>query len=254
MSKPVVLIFGAGANVGLSIASKFKQEGYKVAAVSRTIKDDLKKVADKTIASSLSPEEVQKDFGEVEKELGPPNVIVYNAYSLSVADGADPLSLPPSDFFKDLNGNTSSAYAAAASAATAFAKVPSSLPKVFIYTGNMCSSLVIPEVFSLGVGKNAMAYVIQTAAEAYGIKEKGEKGFWYFADQRFEDGVPVMAHINGEAHGEYYWHLVNQKTQGPWNNTFVKGKGYKQFEPELKRDVAGMTELIQQADERKGEL
>ncbi len=106
----------------------------------------------------------------------------------------------------------------------------------------------------MGTGKNAMAYVIQTAAEAYGIQGKGEKGFWYFADQRFRDGASVMAHINGEAHGEHFWHLVNQKTQGPWNNTFVKGEGYKQFEGELKREVAGMAQLMQQADERKGEL
>ena len=92
------------------------------------------------------------------------------------------------------------------------------------------------------------------AAEAYGIKGKGEKGFWYFADQRFEDGASVMAHVNGEAHGEYYWHLVNQKSQGPWNNTFVKGKGYKKFDPELEREFVGMMQLVQQADECKEEL
>ena len=78
MSGPVALIFGAGANVGLALASKFKQEGYKVAAVSRTIKDDLKKVAHKTISSSLTPEEVEKICTEVEKDLGPPNVVIYN--------------------------------------------------------------------------------------------------------------------------------------------------------------------------------
>ena len=118
----------------------------------------------------------------------------------------------------------------------------------------MCSSLIVPEVFSMGVGKNAMAYVIQIAAESYGIQGKGEKGFWYFADQRFEDGASVMAHVDGKAHAEYYWHLVSQKTQGAWNSTFVKGKGYRQFDPELRREVAGMGQLIQQADERKGEL
>ena len=147
-----------------------------------------------------------------------------------------------------------SAYAAAFLAATTFSKVAASLPKVFIYTGNMCSSLVVPETFSLGVGKNAMAYVIQTAAETYGTKGKGEKGFWYFADQRFDDGTSVMAHVDGEAHGEYYWSLVNQKIQGPWNSTFVKGKGYKRFDPELKRDFISMMALAQQANERKGEL
>ena len=104
----------------------------------------------------------------------------------------------------------------------------------------------------MGTGKNAMAYVIQTAAEAYGVQGKGEKGFWYFADERFGDGTPKMAAIDGEAHGDYYWDLVNQEKQGPWNHTFVKGKGYKKFEPELSRGVVGMMELVGLANERKG--
>ena len=78
MPEPVLLIFGAGANVGLAIARKFKQEGYKVAAASRTIKDDLKQIADKTIANILTPEEVETIYSEVEKDLGPPTVVVYN--------------------------------------------------------------------------------------------------------------------------------------------------------------------------------
>ena len=173
------------------------------------------------------------------------------AYSFSVANGADPLSLPTDDFAKDLNVNATSAYTAASSAASAFSKVSSSLPKVFIYTGNMCSHLIVPEAFSMGVGKNAMAYVIQTAAETYGIKGKGQKGFWYFADERFPDGTSKMAHVDGEAHGEHYWHLVNQESQGPWNNTFVKGKGYKQFEGNLSRGVMGMMDLVGKANQLK---
>ena len=83
MRQPIVLVFGSGANVGLSIASKFKQEGYKVVAVSRTIKEELKEVADKTFASSLTPEEVLRIYEEVEKDLGTPNVVIYNGRSLS---------------------------------------------------------------------------------------------------------------------------------------------------------------------------
>ena len=75
---PVVLIFGAGANVGLSVAQKFKDNGYAVAAVSRTVKDELKEVAHKTIACSITPEEVPKIFAKVEKELGIPSVVIYN--------------------------------------------------------------------------------------------------------------------------------------------------------------------------------
>ena len=103
----------------------------------------------------------------------------------------------------------------------------------------------------MGVGKNAMAYVIQTAAEVYGVKGGGKKGFWYFADQRFDDGSSMMATIDGPAHGEYYWDLVNQKTQGPWNNTFVKDKGYKKFDGELSRGVASMMGLFEAANKKK---
>lgn len=72
--------------MGLSIASRFKGEGCKVADVSRTIKDDLKNTAHKVIACSVTPEEVTRAFEEVEKDLGIPNVVVYNGmtYLLSI--------------------------------------------------------------------------------------------------------------------------------------------------------------------------
>ena len=82
MSQPVALIFGAGANVGLSIVSKFKQEGYKVVAISRTIKDDVKEVADKAVAHDLTPEVVSGIFKHVESDFGPPNVVVFNGQSI----------------------------------------------------------------------------------------------------------------------------------------------------------------------------
>ena len=64
----------------------------------------------------------------------------------------------------------------------------------------------------------------------------------------------MMAHIDGEVHGECYWSFANQKQQDSWNSTFVKGKGYKSFEGVLTRQVVGMMDLVKQANERKGEL
>ena len=92
-TRPVVLIFGAGANVGLSVAQKFKDNSYAVAAVSRTIKDELKEVAHKTIACSVTPEEVPKIFAEVEKELGPPSVVIYNSTQTGSSQTASRLQL-----------------------------------------------------------------------------------------------------------------------------------------------------------------
>lgn len=36
--------------------------------------------------------------------------------------------------------------------------------------------------------------------------------------------------VSGEAHGEFYVQLAESKSQGPWQQTFVKGVGYKKFE------------------------
>jgi hypothetical protein len=35
--------------------------------------------------------------------------------------------------------------------------------------------------------------------------------------------------IDGAAHGEQYVTLAEDRSQGPWHQTFVKGVGYKQF-------------------------
>lgn len=36
--------------------------------------------------------------------------------------------------------------------------------------------------------------------------------------------------IDGEAHGKLYAELAEHKEQGEWQQTFVKGVGYKKFE------------------------
>lgn len=38
-----------------------------------------------------------------------------------------------------------------------------------------------------------------------------------------------MAELNGEAHGEAYYEMATSAKQGPWNYTFVQGKGYSKF-------------------------
>ena len=79
MSTSVVLILGTGPNVGLSIATKFAAKGWKVAAVSRSPKDDIKKAAHQVIAADFSdPHGISNIFEEVKTKLGIPNVVIYN--------------------------------------------------------------------------------------------------------------------------------------------------------------------------------
>lgn len=52
---------------------------------------------------------------------------------------------------------------------------------------------------------------------------------FYYADERKDDGSPVYNAIDGPAHAEFYAQLAEHKTQGAWQQTFVKGVGYKKF-------------------------
>lgn len=36
--------------------------------------------------------------------------------------------------------------------------------------------------------------------------------------------------VDGPAHGQLMWELAEEKTQGPWLQTFVKGVGYQSFD------------------------
>lgn len=56
---------------------------------------------------------------------------------------------------------------------------------------------------------------------------------FYHTDNREPDGTPRYYNPSPEAHGEHYLRLAEEKEQGPWNNTFVDGKGYVKFDESL---------------------
>jgi hypothetical protein len=51
---------------------------------------------------------------------------------------------------------------------------------------------------------------------------------FYYADERKPDGAPAYK-IDGPLHGKIYTELAEGTSQGPWQQTFVKGEGYKKF-------------------------
>ena len=52
---------------------------------------------------------------------------------------------------------------------------------------------------------------------------------FYYCDERNADGLPAYFDIDGESHGKLYVELAQGKEQGLWQQTFVKGVGYKKF-------------------------
>ena len=76
---PVILVLGAGPNIGRSVARAFAAKGYKVALASRSQKEDHDLTDQLNISSDLSdPESVIKVFSKVKESLGHPSVVVYN--------------------------------------------------------------------------------------------------------------------------------------------------------------------------------
>ncbi|KAI9691646.1 MAG: hypothetical protein M1822_007717 [Bathelium mastoideum] len=223
---PVVLILGSGPNIGQSVGRAFAAKGYRVALASRKANkaqdttDQIHIQSDFADSSSIST-----TFSKVKASLGIPSVVVYNAGAVTPNPPDDPLSLALADFNKDFTINTVSPFVAAQQAAIGFAQLPDSASKTFIYTGNATNTITIPPLLDLGVGKSATAHIIQSAAAAY--KDRGFK--FYYGDERKADGAPAYGDIDGDAHAKMYVELAEGKTQGPWQQTFVKGVGYKHF-------------------------
>lgn len=82
MSSRIILILGAGPNIGLQAAQKFAQQGYKVAIAGRSVKPEVAKHADLSVQADFSvPSSVNGVFEEVKAKLGVPGVVVYNGMS-----------------------------------------------------------------------------------------------------------------------------------------------------------------------------
>lgn len=80
MEAPVVLVLGAGPNIGQSVASYFAKYGYKVALASRSRQDALNANGELELSVDLAkPDSVSDLFGKVKAEFAvPPSVVIYN--------------------------------------------------------------------------------------------------------------------------------------------------------------------------------
>lgn len=52
---------------------------------------------------------------------------------------------------------------------------------------------------------------------------------FYYADERTEEGLPVMRDIDGTAAGKEYLKIAEAPEQLPWLYTYTKDGGYKDF-------------------------
>lgn len=90
-TSPVVLILGAGPNIGQHVAKAFASKGYKVALAARRLKESDSTADQVSIPSDFAdPNGIAGVFSKVKASLGDPSVVIYN--------GEKRTPLPPSPF------------------------------------------------------------------------------------------------------------------------------------------------------------
>lgn len=76
---PIILIIGAGPNVGQKVARAFAAKGYRVALSSRKAPEkDVSKDYFHVPSDLSQPDSVIRVFSKVKEALGYPSVVVYN--------------------------------------------------------------------------------------------------------------------------------------------------------------------------------
>lgn len=82
-TSPVILILGAGPNIGQHVARAFAAKGYKVALAARRLKEADSTTDQVNIPSDFSdPNAVVDAFAKVKEVLDVPSVVVYNGKNL----------------------------------------------------------------------------------------------------------------------------------------------------------------------------
>jgi NAD(P)-dependent dehydrogenase (short-subunit alcohol dehydrogenase family) len=76
---PIILILGAGPNIGQAVARAFASKGYKVALAARSVKERDNSDSLLNIPSDFSnTEDVVNAFAQTKKTFGIPSIVVYN--------------------------------------------------------------------------------------------------------------------------------------------------------------------------------
>jgi NAD(P)-dependent dehydrogenase (short-subunit alcohol dehydrogenase family) len=84
---PVILILGAGPNIGQAVARTFASRGYKVALAARSLDEAASTDNQLNITTDFgNSDDVVKAFNKVNEVFGIPSVVVYNGKPWPVLD------------------------------------------------------------------------------------------------------------------------------------------------------------------------
>jgi NAD(P)-dependent dehydrogenase (short-subunit alcohol dehydrogenase family) len=159
------LIVGAGEGLSASLARLFAREGLRVAIAARKI-EKLGALCSETgarafVCNATEPEEVERLFGLVEREIGTPDLVVYNAGAR--ARGAF-VELVPADV---ANAIAVGAFGGFLVAQQAVKRMLPNKHGAILFTGASASVKGYPQSAPFAMGKFALRGLAQSMAREF---------------------------------------------------------------------------------------
>ncbi|KAH8666773.1 hypothetical protein BX600DRAFT_462507 [Xylariales sp. PMI_506] len=232
----VAFIIAGGWRIGHSVAERFAHEGYSIAIGREKTQDAIELDLLQTRGVFLvdidvtEPQSTSHAFAEVTKKLGVPNVVVYNAASLTYPlDPADPFGIIPEHFSRNLTANVTAGYVAIHLATRGFrtiklqAAARGTCPPefMFVVTGDLLQNTRNLLTATHGPGRGSLAYLVSVGSQAY-----AREGFrFFFASQVTTNGGPInSSEMSSSAHADAYWRLAGGAVKPPrWDYRFYAG-------------------------------
>ncbi|KAJ6542744.1 hypothetical protein B0H19DRAFT_957752 [Mycena capillaripes] len=226
MSPFIAFIIGAGKNIGEHTAAALKAKGYHVVLGSRKpVFDEIKEAGYfPVVVDGQSPESVQAAFALVNKELGPPNVVIFNAAAFVPAPvPEDPLTLSLESFRQQQDVGLA-VYAAAQAALAGFrSESHKGALKTFIVTGNPLPWVPVDNPLWLGV--SVQKVIEWRLMEIFAVAYSKEQSRFYFASLVGETGGivdPISSFFtSGPQHAKVYLDLITRGDQTDWDYRFT---------------------------------
>lgn len=213
---PVVALVGVGPGLGAALARRFAQ-GYAVAIIARKA-EYLKSLAAELRATGAQVLEVPADIGDraqveaaftlIREQLGPPEVLLYNAGSGTFGTITD---ITPEQYEDSWRVNAYGAFLSAK------AVVPDLIARgrgVIVFTGATAGVKAGPKSVAFGPAKFALRGLTQSLARDLG--PKGIHVAWINVDGIID--IPGRHYpqlkdedlLKPEAIAETYWHIAHQ--------------------------------------------
>jgi NAD(P)-dependent dehydrogenase (short-subunit alcohol dehydrogenase family) len=167
----VAAILGVGAGLGAAVARRFAREGFAVALMARNedglsaIRQEIEDGGGSALpvsADATDPASVEAAFGRVRRELGDPEVFVYNAGAFQMGGI---LEIPPERFDECFRANCAGAFYAAQQVLPAMLEAGRG---TILLTGATASLRGSARFSALAVGKFGLRALAQSLAREFG--------------------------------------------------------------------------------------